>query len=79
MVGLKGHLIALDIRAATLDRKNVKEFRTPKSDSGLYNLVRKYLGLEENVVIVTQFTHRTIKERNVMRAAGVLTCPGSSG
>lgn len=71
MVGLKGHLIARDIRAATLDRKNVKEFRTPKSDSGLYNLVRKHLGLEENVVIVTQFSHRTIKERNVMRAAGV--------
>lgn len=39
---------------------------TPKSDTGVHNLARMNLGLEENIVIVIQFTHGTIKERNAM-------------
>lgn len=39
---------------------------TPKSDTGVHDFARMNLGLEENIVIVIQFAHGMIKERNIM-------------
>lgn len=68
MAGPKSYPGAQDLRADTLDRKNVQvQSPTPQNQTqeGVHKLARMSLGLEENIVIVIQFTHGRIKERSI--------------